>query len=92
MKPSMAHLLTNPFTPTAIPTSAGVLTPAVTWIRHRTVAACFTISLHASALSLVELAARSNSECNVLAFLAPSPLRSCKPRTALRFSWGDALQ
>ena len=62
MKPLMAHLLMNPFTPTAAPTSAGVRTPALTWFRHRTVAACSAIFLHASTLSLVELAARGNSE------------------------------
>ena len=52
----------NPFTPTATPTSAGVRTPALTWFRHRTLQACSAISFHASALSFVELAARSNSE------------------------------
>ena len=86
----MVHLLMNPFTPTATPTAAGVRTPV--WFRHRTLQACSAISLHASTPSLVELAARSNSGYSVLALLAQSPLRSCKPRTASRFSWGDALQ
>ena len=87
----MVHLLMNPFTPTTTPKPVGALIPVI-WFRHRTVAACSAISLHASTLSLVELAARSNSGYSVLALLVQSPLRSCKPRTASRFSRGDALQ
>ena len=88
----MVHLLTNPFTPAATPTSIGVRTAGRLGIRHRTFEACSAISLHASPLRFSALAARSNSECNVLVLVAQSPSISCKPRTASIFSRGDALQ
>ena len=88
----MAHLLMNLFIPTSILTPAGALIPAHIWFRHRTFEACSAISLHASTLSLVELAARSNSEYNVLALLVQYPLRFCKLQTPSIFSRGDALQ
>ena len=88
MKPLMARALMKRFTP--ILTRSRKVGFELT--QHRTVEACAPTFLCVSPQSLVELAARSSSECNALLPTAQSAPRSGKPQTASRFAWAVVLQ